>query len=125
MHVRTGARRYFNCTLENLSHERCSVPYSCCKKNDSLLTSGDVAASLFCGKNVLNMTDSDAWHKVHIESCTDAINRFIRDNVIVIGGGSVVIVVLLSFVDMLTNTVIDEIDVIRSIYDNIHAAASP
>ncbi|XP_070395309.1 tetraspanin-33-like isoform X2 [Dermacentor albipictus] len=115
---------YFNCTFQNPSYERCSVPHSCCRKNDSL-TSGDVAASRYCGKNVLNMTDSDAWHKVNIDSCRDAVHRFIRDNVIMIGGGCVVIVILLSFIDMITNTVIDEIDVIRSIYDNIHAAASP
>ncbi|KAH7947679.1 hypothetical protein HPB52_015140 [Rhipicephalus sanguineus] len=108
---------YFNRSHLNPSLERCSVPYSCCKRSRSS-NSGSVAASLHCGQGVLNM--SDAWHKVHIDSCTDAVN--IKDNVIVIGGGSVVVVILLSFIDMITNTVIDEIDIIRSIY--VHAAAA-
>ncbi|KAH6927566.1 hypothetical protein HPB50_005683 [Hyalomma asiaticum] len=116
---------YFNCTHLNPSFERCAVPYSCCKRNRSSVSSGSVATSLYCGQGVLNMSDRDAWHKVHVESCTDAVNRYIKENVIMIGGGSLAVVILLSFIDMITNTVIDEIDVIRTFYDNIQAAAAP
>lgn len=119
-----NSNMYFNCTHLNPSFERCSVPYSCCKTNESASAAAgaDLAASLYCGRNVLNLSDHEAWYRVHMESCTDAANRYIKSNVMMLGGGCLVVVIMLSFIDMITNTVIDEIDSIRKIYDKAEKA---
>ncbi|KAK8778573.1 hypothetical protein V5799_020085 [Amblyomma americanum] len=108
---------YFNCSLQNPSHERCSVPHSCCKGASSGPT------SIYCGRNVLNMTDYDAWFIVHLASCEDAAMRYVREHAMVIGGSCLIVVILLAFVDMITNAVIDEIDIICKIYSHVQAAA--
>ncbi|XP_037508928.1 tetraspanin-33-like [Rhipicephalus sanguineus] len=107
---------YFNCSLLNPSHERCSVPYSCCKPTDL------ESVSLNCGRNVLNMSDYDAWFIVNIGNCPDALHRYVKEHVMIIGGSCLIAVILLAFVDMITNAVIDEIDIICKIYQHVQAA---
>ncbi|KAH7965292.1 hypothetical protein HPB49_006002 [Dermacentor silvarum] len=107
---------YFQCNLTNPSQERCSVPYSCCKSTSL----GPV--SLNCGRNVLNMSDYDAWFIVHIGNCPDAVHRYVKEHVMVIGGSCLIAVILLAFVDMITNAVIDEIDIICRIYQHVQIA---
>ncbi|KAH6927184.1 hypothetical protein HPB50_000147 [Hyalomma asiaticum] len=106
---------YFQCDLSNPSHERCSVPPSCCRK-DSTFT------GIFCGRNVLNMTDHEAWFRVYTGSCPDATNRYLKEHVMIIGGVCLIAVIVLAFVDMVTNAVLDEIDIIRKLYDHIESA---
>ncbi|XP_077540935.1 tetraspanin-33-like [Haemaphysalis longicornis] len=110
---------YFECSMKNPSHERCSVPHSCCKTNSS---SGGIV-SIKCGRNVLNMSDYDAWFVVNIGNCPDAANRYIKENVMIIGGSCLIAVILLAFVDMITNSVIDEINIIRKIYEHVNVVA--
>ncbi|KAH9380999.1 hypothetical protein HPB48_008213 [Haemaphysalis longicornis] len=105
--------------MKNPSHERCSVPHSCCKTNSS---SGGIV-SIKCGRNVLNMSDYDAWFVVNIGNCPDAANRYIKENVMIIGGSCLIAVILLAFVDMITNSVIDEINIIRKIYEHVNVVA--
>ncbi|EEC00956.1 hypothetical protein IscW_ISCW000534 [Ixodes scapularis] len=62
------------------------------------------------------MSDYDAWFLVYVGNCPDAAHRFIKENVMLTGGISLVFVIVLSFADMVTNAVIDEIKVIRKIY---------
>ncbi|XP_077540341.1 uncharacterized protein LOC144152773 isoform X3 [Haemaphysalis longicornis] len=114
-HHRAG---YFHCSEINMSYERCSVPASCCKANES----SEGLENFYCGRNVLNMSDHEAWYLVNVESCADAANRFIKENALVIGGGSLAIVIVLGFLDMITNTVIDEINVILDIYKSVENA---
>ncbi|KAH9381357.1 hypothetical protein HPB48_020757 [Haemaphysalis longicornis] len=109
---------YFHCSEINMSYERCSVPASCCKANES----SEGLENFYCGRNVLNMSDHEAWYLVNVESCADAANRFIKENALVIGGGSLAIVIVLGFLDMITNTVIDEINVILDIYKSVENA---
>ncbi|XP_064476865.1 tetraspanin-14-like [Ornithodoros turicata] len=106
---------YFNCSRSNPSYERCSVPYSCCKRNET-----DSVVSLYCGHGVLNMTDYDAWFKVNTGNCLDAAHRYIRENVTLITGLCLVIVIMLAFVQMVTQALIDEILIIRKIYDKFY-----
>ncbi|XP_077540337.1 tetraspanin-33-like isoform X1 [Haemaphysalis longicornis] len=109
---------YFHCSAINLSHERCSVPASCCKTNES---SADVQ-NFYCGRNVLNMSDHEAWYLVYVESCPMAANRFIKEHSLRIGGLSLLIVIVLGFLDMMVMIVIDEIKIILKIYKNVEAA---
>ncbi|CAN7938148.1 unnamed protein product, partial [Ixodes hexagonus] len=106
---------YFNCSRSNPSSERCSVPYSCCKKNSS-----EEVVSLYCGQGVLNQTDYDAWFKIYTGNCVDAGHRFVRENVTLITGLCLVVVILLAFVQMVTQALVDEILVIRRIYDKFY-----
>ncbi|XP_075739163.1 tetraspanin-33 [Rhipicephalus microplus] len=102
---------YFHCNLSNPSHERCSVPPSCCRADSSY-------TGIFCGRDVLNLSDHEAWFRVHTGSCPDAANRFLKEHVMIIGGVCLIAVIVLAFIDMVTNAVIDEIDIIRKLYDN-------
>ncbi|XP_077548517.1 tetraspanin-33-like [Haemaphysalis longicornis] len=106
---------YFNCSRSNPSSERCSVPYSCCKRNST-----DEVANLSCGHGVLNKTDYDAWFTVHTANCIDATHRFMRENVTIITGTCLVFVILLAFVQMVTQALVDEISIIRRIYEKIY-----
>ncbi|XP_049272506.1 tetraspanin-33-like [Rhipicephalus sanguineus] len=108
---------YFHCDVSNPSHERCSVPPSCCRPESTF-------TGIFCGRSVLNMSDHDAWFRVHTGSCPDATNRYVKEHVMVIGGVCLIAVIVLAFIDMVTNAVIDEIDIIRRIYDHIGSAGT-
>ncbi|KAH7985259.1 tetraspanin-33 [Rhipicephalus sanguineus] len=108
---------YFHCDVLNPSHERCSVPPSCCRPESTF-------TGIFCGRSVLNMSDHDAWFRVHTGSCPDATNRYVKEHVMVIGGVCLITVIVLAFIDMVTNAVIDEIDIIRRIYDHIGSAGT-
>ncbi|XP_075739353.1 tetraspanin-33-like [Rhipicephalus microplus] len=105
------ASSYFHCNLSNPSHERCSVPPSCCRADSSY-------TGIFCGRDVLNLPDHEAWFRVHTGSCPDAANRFLKEHVMIIGGVCLIAVIVLAFINMVTNAVIDEIDIIRKLYEH-------
>ncbi|KAL3194615.1 hypothetical protein MRX96_054064, partial [Rhipicephalus microplus] len=90
-------------------------PPSCCRA-DSCYT------GIFCGRDVLNLSDHEAWFRVHTGSCPDAANRFLKEHVMIIGGVCLIAVIVLAFIDMVTNAVIDEIDIIRKLYDHVRSA---
>ncbi|XP_075731167.1 uncharacterized protein LOC142774582 isoform X2 [Rhipicephalus microplus] len=113
-----NANMYFNCSRANPSSERCSVPYSCCKRNTT-----EQVVSLSCGRNVLNMTDYDAWFQVYTGNCLDSAHRYVRENVTIITGLCLVFVIVLAFVQMVTQALIDEIQIIRRIYEKFYERA--
>ncbi|XP_075750502.1 tetraspanin-33-like [Rhipicephalus microplus] len=106
---------YFHCDASNPSQEWCSVPPSCCRPESTF-------TGIFCGRSVLNLSDHEAWFRVHTGSCPDATNRYVKEHVMIIGGVCLVAVIVLAFIDMVTNAVIDEIDIIRKIYDHVNGA---
>ncbi|KAK8759322.1 hypothetical protein V5799_003048 [Amblyomma americanum] len=110
---------YFSCRADNPSHDRCSVPHSCCKTNATTVG----LQSLHCGRGVLNMTDNQAWHVVHLQSCPDAAHRYLRENVTIIGGCCLIAAIILSFVDMMASSVIGEIETIHRIYGRMRVAS--
>ncbi|KAK8760049.1 hypothetical protein V5799_028689 [Amblyomma americanum] len=79
--------------------------------------------SLSCGRNVLNMTDYDAWFQVYTGNCLDSAHRYVRENVTIITGLCLVFVILLAFVQMVTQALIDEILIIRRIYEKFYERA--
>ncbi|XP_050023230.2 tetraspanin-33-like [Dermacentor andersoni] len=106
---------YFNCSRTNPSSERCSVPYSCCRRNSTL-----EVVNLSCGQGVLNRTDYDAWFTIYTGNCVDAAHRYMRENVTIITGTCLVFVILLAFVQMVTQALVDEIFIIRRIYGKVY-----
>ncbi|KAK8781469.1 hypothetical protein V5799_017189 [Amblyomma americanum] len=79
--------------------------------------------SLSCRHNVLNMTDYDAWFQVYTGNCLDSAHRYVRENVTIITGLCLVFVILLAFVQMVTQALLDEMLIIRRIYEKFYERA--
>ncbi|KAL3218862.1 hypothetical protein MRX96_050607 [Rhipicephalus microplus] len=80
---------YFHCDASNPSHERCSVPPSCCRPESTF-------TGIFCGRSVLNLSDHEACFRVHTGSCPDAANHYVKEHVMIIGGVCLVAVIVLA-----------------------------
>ncbi|KAH8020564.1 hypothetical protein HPB51_002513 [Rhipicephalus microplus] len=98
---------YFNCSADNPSHERCSVPHSCCKSNN---------ASFQCGRGVLNMSDYEAWFHINWNNCADAALHALRAHALAVCGGCLALSLCLAFLDALAHTTRSEIRLIRDYY---------
>ncbi|XP_065288430.1 tetraspanin-33-like isoform X3 [Dermacentor albipictus] len=107
---------YFNCSAENPSHERCSVPHSCCKNNASLLAKPLTAAGFHCGRGVLNMSDYEAWFHINWNNCADAALHALRTHALAVCGGCLALSLGLAFLDALAHTTRAEIALIRDYY---------
>ncbi|KAL3208897.1 hypothetical protein MRX96_052431 [Rhipicephalus microplus] len=106
---------YFHYDACNPSQERCSVPPSCCRPESTF-------TGIFCGCSVLNLSNHEAWFRVHTGSCPDATNRYVKEHGMIIGGVCLVAVIVLAFIDMVMNAITDDIDINRKIYDRINGA---
>ncbi|KAL3243134.1 hypothetical protein MRX96_047587 [Rhipicephalus microplus] len=62
------------------------------------------------------------WFCVLTGSYPDAANRFLKKHGMIIGGVCLTAVIVLDFIDMVTNAVIDEINIIRKLYDHVRSA---
>ncbi|KAH7935823.1 tetraspanin-33 [Rhipicephalus sanguineus] len=71
---------YFACNKSNDSRERCDVPPSCCRRNET----SDAAVRLpnvMCAKSVLQVSDQVAWTRIYTRSCSDALFARMQDHV--------------------------------------------
>ncbi|KAH6941313.1 hypothetical protein HPB50_016097 [Hyalomma asiaticum] len=69
---------YFACNETNVSRERCFVPASCCRRNE---TNAGRLPNVMCGMNVLQVSDQVAWTRVYTRSCSDALFSRVQDHV--------------------------------------------
>ncbi|KAJ8269748.1 hypothetical protein COCON_G00123550 [Conger conger] len=72
---------YFNCTEENPSRERCSVPYSCClqSKDQSVINT-------MCGHGIQQLDYQKAGAFIHTSGCIDTLVNWIHSNLFLLGG---------------------------------------
>ncbi|KAM8978333.1 tetraspanin-33 isoform X2 [Sarcophilus harrisii] len=72
---------YFNCTEDNPSRERCSVPYSCC-----LYKSNQAVINTMCGRGMQALDYLEAGKVIYTNGCIDKLVNWIHSNLFLVGG---------------------------------------
>ncbi|XP_038834173.1 tetraspanin-33-like isoform X2 [Salvelinus namaycush] len=72
---------YFNCTTDNRSRERCSVPFSCC-----LLSKDEAVINTMCGRGMQELPFLQAGAFIHTNGCIDKLVNWIHSNLFMLGG---------------------------------------
>ncbi|XP_077450099.1 tetraspanin-33 [Stigmatopora argus] len=73
---------YFNCSDENPSRERCSVPFSCCV----VTKQKGVVANTMCGQGIQKVEFLEAGDVIHTDGCIDKVVDWIHSNLFLMGG---------------------------------------
>ncbi|KAL1462098.1 hypothetical protein MTO96_027300 [Rhipicephalus appendiculatus] len=72
---------YFACNKTNDSRERCDVPPSCCRRNDTSDDAGPAAERHVREARVAGeVSDQAAWTRVYTRSCSDAVFSRMQDH---------------------------------------------
>uniref|UniRef100_A0A4X2K2E2 Tetraspanin n=1 Tax=Vombatus ursinus TaxID=29139 RepID=A0A4X2K2E2_VOMUR len=72
---------YFNCTEDNPSRERCSVPFSCC-----LHKSSQTVINTMCGQGAQALDYLESSKVIYTNGCIDKLVNWIHSNLFLIGG---------------------------------------
>ncbi|XP_063304392.1 tetraspanin-33 [Pelobates fuscus] len=72
---------YFNCSSENLSRERCSVPYSCCLHEED-----QAVINTMCGQGMQSLDYMEAGVHIHTNGCIDRLVNWLHTNLFLLGG---------------------------------------
>uniref|UniRef100_A0A8C6WX78 Tetraspanin n=1 Tax=Neogobius melanostomus TaxID=47308 RepID=A0A8C6WX78_9GOBI len=71
---------YFSCEQDNPSHERCSVPFSCC-----IITKQKVVINTMCGHGMQELDYLEAGEHIHTNGCIDKLVNWIHSNLFILG----------------------------------------
>ncbi|XP_053572333.1 tetraspanin-33 isoform X2 [Bombina bombina] len=72
---------YFNCSSENLSRERCSVPYSCCLDLDD-----HTVINTMCGRGMQVLNYVEAREFIYTNGCNDKLVNWLHSTLFLLGG---------------------------------------
>lgn len=100
---------YFNCTTElekNDFGEYCSVPFSCCIKQDTGLI------NYLCGRGMQKSSTSETLRTstIHTRGCFKAITEIMQSNVLVVGGIIIGILIPQMLLTSFTARLIEQIE---------------
>ncbi|XP_075967726.1 tetraspanin-33 [Anarhichas minor] len=73
--------KYFNCSPDNPSRERCSVPFSCC-----ILSKDKEVINTMCGQEMQKLGDIEAGDHIYTNGCIDKLVNWIHSNLFLLGG---------------------------------------
>lgn len=73
---------YFNCTQDNPSNERCSVPFSCCNLSEDK----QVVINTMCGAGMQHLEYIEAGDHIYTNGCIDKLVNWIHSNMFLLGG---------------------------------------
>ncbi|XP_064485720.1 tetraspanin-14-like isoform X2 [Ornithodoros turicata] len=114
---------YFNCSQDNPSSERCSVPNSCCILADA----EDIEAALkqkYCSIGVLAMGRKQAFSIVYSRNCVDAAIGVIRKNTLFLIAVTIVVEFALIIVRSMAQDVLLDLETSRKAYENYEKAVN-
>ncbi|XP_069744192.1 tetraspanin-14-like [Narcine bancroftii] len=102
--------RYFNCSLENTSRERCGVPFSCCVPDPA-----QSVVNTQCGYDIRssNKGKLNKEQIIFTKGCIQAFENWLPRNIYFVAGTLLVIALLQMFSIYLARSLISEIKVIK------------
>lgn len=128
-YMQWSKNEYFNCTKnkeDNPSVERCGVPYSCCRSDDSNLVNlmCGFGVQELCGKDEINQRAlrskcAEAEAKIYTTGCIPKIQALIENNLYTVVGVAIGVAVSQLLVIWLSRTLEGQIESQKSLW-NVH-----
>ncbi|XP_007669035.2 tetraspanin-33 isoform X3 [Ornithorhynchus anatinus] len=112
---------YFNCTDDNPSRERCSVPFSCC-----LHVPDQTVINTMCGQGMQSLDYLEAGEVINTNGCIDKLVNWIHSNLFLLGGLALGLVIPQLVGILLSQILINQIkDQVRLQFYNQQHRADP
>ncbi|KAK7109100.1 tetraspanin-17-like [Littorina saxatilis] len=99
---------YFNCSKENQSPEKCSVPPSCCKMSPGTVINLNCGANIYTFEQQGTRTPSDT-SRIYTDGCLKSLGDWVNENSLVVGGGLLGVLLPQIFVVCLSRNLLDMI----------------
>ncbi|XP_064485728.1 tetraspanin-33-like [Ornithodoros turicata] len=106
---------YFHCSENNPSVDRCSVPDSCCRRENRTV-------KRLCGRSVLLLMRKDAIEVVYDVGCADAVYDYVSGNMFTIVCVLIIFNLMLILMYNMSSKLSSDIRELSHIYDHYYAA---